>query len=129
MLISTMRHKKNMTWVIVLLNATLLNFSLLQCTQALSFDQKASHDCVHCKISENDSCHSNNFQSDCVISKDVIKTQKVINENNDLPKFTAFAQSYQTTSANIVELFKTNISSEFNYSFLPIYLKNCAFLN
>lgn len=128
MLISTMRHKKNVTWVVFLLNAILLNFSFLQCAQAFFYDQKASHDCVHCQISENDSCHSDNFQNDCVISKGVIKTHKIINENNDLLRCTVFIQNYQTASTNTVELFKSNISAEFNYSFIPIYLTNCAFL-
>lgn len=123
-------NKPRASFFVAVLGAIWLNFVLLPCVHAASIDNANTHNCPHCPIPQKDSCHDN---STCEETQNGVATLKVQKDNDELDKyrinFTAFnpklAHEYTISS----QLSETTLQScRYNYP-IPIYLKNCAFLN
>lgn len=116
--------------LVVVLGVIWLNFVLLPCVHAAITDNTTTHNCPHCPTPENDSCHNDNTCENCQSGVATLKVQK---DNFESEKhrvnFTTLnfklAHDY-TVSSQLPEV--TKQSYQCNYS-IPIYLKNCAFLN
>lgn len=124
-------NNKNLTTLIFfILGVVWLNFVLLPCVHAVTFDQQTNHKCPHCPAPEKDFFHNKNDCDDCNHGLNTLKSQNNKLELDDNPKFTALpslcdSENVNETKHSVVPLITTVV----NYSFPPIYLQNSAFLN
>lgn len=118
--------------IIVVLGAIWLNFTFLPCVHANAVDLQSNHKYPQCPVSDRDPCHNSNCEN-CDSGLNTLKTQNNTQKYNlqidDYSKF-ALVPSL-LTNGYINDSYISNICVDtlITNDFLPIYIKNCAFLN
>lgn len=124
-------YKKIRTiWTLTIVSVVLLNFTILPCVHAFSFNQEINHECPHCLAPEKSSCHSSDDCSDCAAELNTLKVKEYkigLEDNQNLTALLSWYEKDITIHSNYAE--RRLSASESNYISPPIYLKNCAFLN
>ncbi|MFT5453148.1 MAG: hypothetical protein ACI9N9_002649 [Enterobacterales bacterium] len=118
------------TLLIVVLGVIWLNIALLPCVHAAFGDNPITHNCPHCPIPQKDSCHDKNTCDNCDDGYNTLNVQKynIEVEKNRANFFVPPLKSVNDYSIfpQLVDIQKTTY---FCKNSIPIYLKNCAFLN